>query len=64
MGKKAPENSTGEISNESLSELFEFIPAKVVQFRVFALDHENEALLAQVAELTPEGRSARREDEC
>jgi hypothetical protein len=42
--------STGDIAKESLAELFEFIPSKVVQFRVFALDHENDHLLAQTAE--------------
>ena len=58
MGKKQIyifDPSTGEIEKESLSELFEFIPAKVVQFRVFALDHENDRLLADVAEATLKG---------
>ena len=58
MGKKQIyifDPSTGEIEKESLSELFEFIPAKVVQFRVFALDHENDQLLAEVAEATLKG---------
>ena len=36
---------------------FEFIPAKVVQFRVFALDHESDQLLAEVAEATLKGGS-------
>ncbi len=60
MGKKQIytfDPSSGEITTESLSELFEFIPSKVVQFRVFALDHENDHLLAQVAEETLKGRS-------
>ncbi len=60
MGKKQIyifDPSSGEIATESLSELFEFIPSKVVQFRVFALDHENDHLLAQVAEETLKGRS-------
>ncbi len=60
MGKKQIyifDPSTAEITTESLSELFEFIPSKVVQFRVFALDHENDLLLAQVAEETLKGRS-------
>ncbi len=60
MGKKQIyifDPSTGEIEKESLSELFEFIPAKVVQFRVFALDHENDRLLADVAEATLKGSS-------
>ncbi|MBI2986012.1 MAG: HD domain-containing protein [Deltaproteobacteria bacterium] len=58
MGKKQIyifDPSTGEIEKESLSELFEFIPSKVVQFRVFALDHENDRLLAEVAEATLKG---------
>lgn len=53
MGKKQIyifDPSTGVITKESLSELFEFIPSKVVQFRVFALDHENDPLLCRVAE--------------
>jgi HD superfamily phosphohydrolase len=60
MGKKQIyifDPSTGEITKESLSELFEFIPSKVVQFRVFALDHENDRLLAEVAESTLKGQS-------
>jgi len=60
MGKKQIyifDPSTGKIEKESLSELFEFIPAKVVQFRVFALDHENDRLLADVAEATLKGSS-------
>jgi HD superfamily phosphohydrolase len=60
MGKKQIfifDPSTGTIEKESLAELFEFIPAKVVQFRVFALDHENDQLLAQVAEAALKGGS-------
>ena len=60
MGKKQIyiyDPSTGEIAKESLSELFEFIPAKVVQYRVFALDHENDHLLAEVAEAALRGGS-------
>jgi uncharacterized protein len=55
MGKKQIyifEPSTGEIATESLAELFEFIPSKVVQFRVFALDHEYDQVLTEVAENT------------
>ncbi|OGQ83033.1 MAG: hypothetical protein A3F90_19860 [Deltaproteobacteria bacterium RIFCSPLOWO2_12_FULL_60_19] len=58
MGKKQIhiyDPSTGEITKESLSELFEFIPSKVVQYRVFALDHENDQLLAEVAEAALKG---------
>jgi HD superfamily phosphohydrolase len=60
MGKKQIyifDPSTGDITKESLSELFEFIPSKVVQFRVFALDHENDHMLAEVAEETLKGGS-------
>src|SRR5437588_583485 len=60
MGKKQIhifDPSTGEITKESLAELFEFIPSKVVQFRVFALDHEQDQLLAEVAESTLKGQS-------
>jgi len=58
MGKKQIhifDPSTGEITKESLAELFEFIPSKVVQFRVFALDHEHDRLLAEVAESALKG---------
>jgi uncharacterized protein len=58
MGKKQIyifDPSTGEIAKESLSELFEFIPSKIVQYRVFALDHENDRLLAEVAEAALKG---------
>ncbi len=48
--------STREIAKESLADLFEFIPSKVVQFRVFALDHENDQLLAETAEEALRGR--------
>lgn len=61
MGKKQIyifDPSTGEITKESLSELFEFIPSKVVQFRVFALDHEHDHLLAEVAEAALKGQSS------
>ena len=60
MGKKQIhifDPSTGEITKESLAELFEFIPSKVVQFRVFALDHEQDQLLSEVAESTLKGQS-------
>src|SRR5574341_457928 len=58
MGKKQIhiyDPSTGEITKESLSELFEFIPSKVVQYRVFALDHDNDQLLDEVAEAALKG---------
>jgi hypothetical protein len=58
MGKKQIyiyDPSTDEINKESLSELFEFIPSKVVQFRVFALNHEHDRLLSELAETTLRG---------
>jgi HD superfamily phosphohydrolase len=61
MGKKQIyifDPSSGDITNESLAELFEFIPSKVVQFRVFALDHEHDQVLAEVAENTLKGQPA------
>jgi HD superfamily phosphohydrolase len=60
MGKKQIyifDPSTAEITKESLAELFEFIPSKVVQFRVFALSHEQDQLLAEVAESALRGQS-------
>lgn len=53
MGKKQIhiyDPSSGEITKESLAELFEFIPSKIVQFRVFALDHDHDQVLAEVAD--------------
>ncbi len=60
MGKKQIhifDPSTSEITKESLAELFEFIPSKVVQLRVFALDHEQDQLLAEIAEDTLKGQT-------
>jgi HD superfamily phosphohydrolase len=60
MGKKQIyifDPSTGETTKESLAELFEFIPSKVVQLRVFALDHEQDQLLSDVAENALKGKS-------
>jgi HD superfamily phosphohydrolase len=60
MGKKQIyifDPSNGHITKESLAELFEFIPSKVVQFRVFALDHEHDQLLAELAESSLKGQS-------
>ncbi|HXG51875.1 MAG TPA: HD domain-containing protein [candidate division Zixibacteria bacterium] len=60
MGKKQIhifDPSTGEITKESLAELFEFIPSKVVQFRVFALDHDHDQLLSEVAERALKNRA-------
>jgi hypothetical protein len=61
MGKKQIyiyDPSTEEVTKESLAELFEFIPSKVVQFRVFALDHNNDHLLAEIAEAALKGESS------
>lgn len=60
MGKKQIyifDPATGEITKESLSELLRFIPAKVVQFRVYTLDHKHDPLISQVAEQTLKGGS-------
>src|SRR5262249_32831137 len=60
MGKKQIhifDPSTDEITNESLAELFEFIPSKVVQVRALALDHEHDELRSEVAESTLKGQS-------
>ena len=42
--------STGLISAEPLQEIFKYIPARVVHFRVFALNHRHDAELAAAAE--------------
>jgi hypothetical protein len=42
--------STGLISAEPLQEIFKYIPARVVHFRVFALNHRHDAALAAAAE--------------
>ncbi len=42
--------STGQISHEPLRDIFRYIPARVVHFRVFALDHRHDAVLAAAAE--------------
>jgi hypothetical protein len=60
MGKKQIhifDPSSGEITKESLAELFEFIPSKVVQFRVFALNHDHDQLLTEIAESALRGHS-------
>jgi hypothetical protein len=41
--------STDTISPEPLKDIFRYIPARVVQFRVFALDHTHDAELARAA---------------
>ena len=42
--------STGHISHEPLKEIFKYIPARVVHFRIFALDHRHDVALAEAAE--------------
>jgi len=42
--------STDSISPEPLKDIFRYIPARVVQFRVFALDHRHDAEIARAAE--------------
>ena len=53
MGKKqihTYDPSTGIITKESMAELFAYIPSKFVKFRVFALDHDHDRLLAGCTE--------------
>lgn len=42
--------STGLTSHEPLNEIFKYIPARVVLFRVFTLNHKHDAALAVAAE--------------
>jgi len=42
--------STGSISKEALREFIDVVPARVVRCRVYALDHEYDALLSELAE--------------
>jgi HD superfamily phosphohydrolase len=42
--------STREISKEALAEHFETLPAKVVVFRIFALNHQQDQLLSRIAD--------------
>ena len=42
--------STKAVSKEILREYFDFIPAKIVQCRIFTLNHEHDAELARIAE--------------
>ena len=44
------EPATGAISMEPLRDIYRFIPARIVQLRVFSLDHEHDDLLARAAE--------------
>ncbi|HOJ51287.1 MAG TPA: HD domain-containing protein [Syntrophales bacterium] len=42
--------STGQVSPEPLLEIYRYIPARVVHFRIFALRHTHDAYLAMAAE--------------
>ena len=42
--------STGTTSPEPLVDLYRFIPARVVHFRVFALTHDHDEAMARAAE--------------
>ena len=44
------EPATGAISMEPLRDIYRFIPARIVQLRVFSLDHEYDDLIARAAE--------------
>ncbi|MHB8828572.1 MAG: HD domain-containing protein [Syntrophales bacterium] len=44
------EPATGAISMEPLRDIYRFIPARIVQLRVFSLDHEHDDLIARAAE--------------
>jgi len=52
--------TTGTISHEPLWDIYRFIPARVVHFRVFSLNHDHDDLFARAAERildTVEGKS-------
>lgn len=51
--------ATQTVSKEALREFFDYLPARIVQFRIFAKDHSADAMLARAAEtvLTSEGHS-------
>jgi len=42
--------STQTVSKEILREFFDFIPAKIVQCRIFTLNHDHDAEIARAAE--------------
>src|SRR3972149_1901629 len=42
--------STGDVSKEALKEFFDYIPAKVVLCRIFALNHRYDSVLASAAD--------------
>ena len=51
--------ATQAVSKEALKEFFDYLPARIVQFRIFAKDHRADAELARVAEkvLASDGHS-------
>ncbi len=51
--------ATQTVSKEALKEFFDYLPARIVQFRIFAKDHSTDGILAKAAEtvLTSEGHS-------
>jgi hypothetical protein len=51
--------ATQSVSKEALKEFFDYLPARIVQLRVFAKDHRTDADLAKATEtvLTSEGHS-------
>ncbi len=42
--------ATGEVSTEPLRDIYRFIPARIVQLRVFSLDHEHDDAISRAAE--------------
>ncbi len=53
------DQATQTVSKEALREFFDYLPARIVQFRIFAKDHSADAELAKIAErvLTSDGHS-------
>ncbi len=53
--------ATHTVSKEALKEFFDYLPARIVQFRIFAKDHSTDAALARVAEkvLASDGHSVK-----
>jgi hypothetical protein len=46
--------ATGITSPEPLREIYRFIPARIVHFRVFSLNHDHDEVLTEAAERTLE----------
>jgi HD superfamily phosphohydrolase len=42
--------STGKVEKEPLKDFFDYIPARVVQCRIFTLNHDHDQLLADIVE--------------